>query len=205
MARHPLDRMPPLELIKISRDEYDRLVELSPFMPSKVILDFNHKFKKNIDLSKPEICDELLSTGVFLLLVSERSKLSLMFDKQAPKEDPNVLRQRKKQKQVLDQKTEKFKQTFLSLNGRYPNPQEISKHMSKFVDSAPAEPVQVNEVDLEMNSLGNDRVTLDIEHAIEETNTDDVLVHVDNDGIEDPTNNQIDDNENNEDGGPNLK
>ena len=206
MARHPLDRMPPLELIKISRDEYDRLVELSPFMPSKVILDFNHKFKKNIDLTKPEICDELLSTGVFELDDAERRKLSLMFEKQTPKEDPNVLRQRKKQKQVLDQKTEKFKQTFLSLNGRYPNPQEISKHMSKFVDSAPAEPVQVNEVDLEMNSLGNDRVTLDIEHAIEETNTDDVLVHVDNDGIEDPANNQIDDNENNEDGtGPNPR
>ena len=30
LTRHPLDRMPSKELIKISRDEYDRLVELSP-------------------------------------------------------------------------------------------------------------------------------------------------------------------------------
>ena len=131
LTRHPLDRMPPLELIKISRDEYDRLVELSPFIPIKVVTEFNSKFKKNIDLTKPEICDELLSTNVFELQESERKRLSFMFSGEKPKEDPKTLRQRKIKKAKTDDKINKFKQTFLSLNGRYPTQQEITKHMSK--------------------------------------------------------------------------
>ena len=65
-------------MIKISRDEYDRLVELSPFMPMSVIKEFNSKFNKNkhIDLTKPEICDELTSTVVFQLTEEERKMLT---------------------------------------------------------------------------------------------------------------------------------
>ena len=198
LTRHPLDRMPPLELIKISRDEYDRLVELSPFMPSKIIGEFNSKFKKNNDLIKPEICDELLSTNVFELDNQERKRLSLMFTKEQPKEDHKTLRKRKLQKNRLEEKTEKFKQTFLSLNGRHPTTNEISKHMNKFVDDIAN--IEVNEVEVEMDNLkevpNTDTVLLDINHAVEESTVDGVILDIENDDIVHEENDEDEDEDN---------
>ena len=62
ILRHPLDRMPPNEAIKIYKDEYDRLCEISPPIIKSVIKEFNNKFKKNVDLIKPEICNKLTPT-----------------------------------------------------------------------------------------------------------------------------------------------
>ena len=142
LTRHPLDRMPPLEMIKISRDEYDRLVELSPFMPMTVIKEFNSKFNKgkHIDLTKPEICDELASTVVFELNDEERKALMSSNSKKTP---VNALEVKRKQvmKQQLNTKIDRFKDTFYSLNGRYPTQEEISKNMSKFTDDVIPEDV----------------------------------------------------------------
>ena len=55
LARHPLDRTPPSELIKISKNEFNRLVEISPFIPKKVLSQFNYRFKNMQGLIKPEI------------------------------------------------------------------------------------------------------------------------------------------------------
>ena len=198
LTRHPLDRMSPLDLIKISRDEYDRLVELAPFIPIKVIKEFNCKFKKNVDLTKPEICDELLSTNVFELKESERKEISNMFSNNKTKEDPKTLRQRKIKKANLDDKTNKFKQTFLSLNGRYPTQQEITKHMSKFVDDTNIIPV--TETDIEMDNLNNSNDHINIGHAIEESTTDGVIININQQILEEFDNengdNENDDNEN---------
>lgn len=192
LTRHPLDRMSPLDMIKISRDEYDRLVELSPFMPNKVIKEFNMKFNKNDLLVKPEICDELTSTNIFELTEEDRRKLSLDLSK-IKKEDPKETKRKKQIRKQIDEKTEKFRQTFLNLNGRYPTTKEIESNMNKYIDentqqlskdyisSSSSEtftpvPVPVNEVSIEMNDLENNQensnIILTIDHAIEETNTD---------------------------------
>ena len=125
--------MSPLELIKISRDEYDRLVELSPIMPLTVVQEFNRKFNKNLDLTKPEICDELSSTNVFTLSNTEREKLIQDIDRdKLPKEDPKITHKKHVLKQQIDAKTERFKKTFHSLNGRYPTTQEIRNNLNRF-------------------------------------------------------------------------
>ena len=134
LTRHPFDRMPPKELIKISRDEYDRLVELSPFMPLSIISEFNSKFKKNENLTKPEICDELNSTDVFEMDAETRNRLMMEKIKdELPKVDPKVAERRKTVKLKMDEKIEQFKTTFMALNNRYPTQAEIDKSMKKFL------------------------------------------------------------------------
>ena len=57
------------------------------------------------------------------------------------------------------------------------NPQEITKHMSKFVDDTPN--VAVTEVDIEMNNLNNySEEHIDIGHVVEESSTDGVIINI---------------------------
>ena len=181
LTRHPLDRIPPLELIKFSKNEYDRLVELSPFVLIKVVQEFNSKFKKNVDLAKPEICDELVKTLVYELDEDERSKLAMIsMNVTEPKENENVLRKRKIIKKQTDQKVEKFKQTFFNINQRYPNQKEISNHLNKYLDDIP-----VTEESIEMESFGGepvsfeqngitDNIRINIGPPVEESETDNI-------------------------------
>jgi len=176
LTRHPLDRMPPLELIKISRDEYDRLVELSPFMPVKVIKEFNSKFKKNDKLTKPEICDELKSTIVYEINEKERNNIINVLNHitDDPKENPQTLRKRKLLKKTLDDKTEKFKQTYFNLNGKYPTQHEITKHMGKYMGNDDLN-INIIETNIEMSDLSSPQspTTLSLDMPpIEESNTD---------------------------------
>jgi hypothetical protein len=48
--------------MKVTKSEYDRLIEQSPLIPPKILATFEKKFKKhpNIDrINKPEVCDGL--------------------------------------------------------------------------------------------------------------------------------------------------
>ena len=65
LAKHPTERMEFNQIIKMSKEEYDRLIETSPNIPDKIVLQFKNKFKNTLDFSKivkPEICDILIST-----------------------------------------------------------------------------------------------------------------------------------------------
>jgi hypothetical protein len=50
------ERMPPNDLLKKVKDDYDRLAEISPLIPEIVITDFKKKFsnEKYAEISKPE-------------------------------------------------------------------------------------------------------------------------------------------------------
>lgn len=48
------ERQPPASLLKAVRDQYDRLQEISPLIPQDVIKEFQTKFSKYTDISKPE-------------------------------------------------------------------------------------------------------------------------------------------------------
>jgi len=109
VLRHPLDRMPVNEAIKIYQDEYDRLVEVSPNIDKKILANFNYKFKKNTDLIKPEICNTNGSTEVYKMTNEERR---LMIDN---------LNKKPSDKKLVN--------TFFSLNGRNPSRGEIETMM----------------------------------------------------------------------------
>lgn len=105
VLRHPLDRMPPKDAIKLYNDEYDRLIEISPEISKKVLIAFNSKFKKNVDLTKPEICNKLVSTQIFNMSEEDRQ---LMVDK------------------INNKPTnKKLQDTFFNINGRELSETEI--------------------------------------------------------------------------------
>jgi hypothetical protein len=97
ITRHPLDRIEPTQALKIYKDEYDHLCEISPPIIKKVITNFNNKFNKIDGLNKPEICSNLVATSAFSLSDLERG---LIRDK---------LNNKKKNPKLME--------TFFNLNG----------------------------------------------------------------------------------------
>ena len=72
-------------MLKMSKEEYDRLMETSPSINQNIIKQFNIKFpvikppkdeepKIKIDIKRPEICDELISTAEILFITNEDNK-----------------------------------------------------------------------------------------------------------------------------------
>ena len=106
ILRHPLDRISPNEAIKIYKDEYERLIEVSPPIDNKILVLFNNKFKKNIELIKPEVCNKLVSTQVYDMSENERTEMINIINNKKPHD--------------------KLETTFFSLNGRNPSQQEIN-------------------------------------------------------------------------------
>jgi len=104
--RHPLDRITPNDAIKIYKDEYDRLIEVSPDILPKVLTKFNNQFKKNIELVKPEIGNKLETTKIYQMNDEDRQQMI------------NTLNNVKHNK--------KFVNTFFNLNGRTPSENEIN-------------------------------------------------------------------------------
>lgn len=63
------ERMNPQDLLKYVKEQYDRLAEISPLVPPKIILEFNIKFNKDEykEISKPEITNGLNHIDIFPL------------------------------------------------------------------------------------------------------------------------------------------
>ena len=51
------------QFIKIGRQDYDRLIEMSPTIPPHIVILFNKKFSGKDGLKKPDICDSIVSTN----------------------------------------------------------------------------------------------------------------------------------------------
>jgi hypothetical protein len=125
LARHPLDRMSPSELIKISKNEFVRLLEVSPFIPKKVLREFNNKFKNNSDLVKPEIGNNINPMNLFNMDTENRQKMI---------EDLNkgiIIKNKEIVQKTLNKenKINKFRNSFIHLNNREPTKEEIKKHI----------------------------------------------------------------------------
>ena len=59
-------RMQPGDFLKYVKDQYDRLAELSPPIPSSVTKDFSHRMEKYMDISKPEETNGLNKIEIFV-------------------------------------------------------------------------------------------------------------------------------------------
>lgn len=68
LAKHPSERTPVTQMIKLCKEEFDRLMETSPVIPDKIVESFKAHFKNSdnyVKIVKPEICDVLVSTDTF--------------------------------------------------------------------------------------------------------------------------------------------
>jgi hypothetical protein len=59
------ERMDPHDFLKYVKDQYDRLQEISPIIPTNVIRDFQKKFKNETEISKPEEANGLEKISVY--------------------------------------------------------------------------------------------------------------------------------------------
>lgn len=68
VAKHPSERIDPRQMLKMSKEEFDRLIETSPNIPEKIILQFKSIFLNQDafkSIIKPEVCDILIPTNEF--------------------------------------------------------------------------------------------------------------------------------------------
>ena len=125
LARHPDERMHVNQMLKMCKEEFDRLMETSPNIPDEIIAEFKNKFKDSIeyeDIIKPEICDKLISTESFRNQWASQDNLI-------------------KKKNLKSQKDAKIKQAVISfktdfnkMQGREPVQSEIIDNLKDKID-----------------------------------------------------------------------
>jgi hypothetical protein len=126
VSKHPDERLHVEQMIKICKEEFDRLMETSPIIPDKIIQQFKNNFwkieKGNDDdashkIITPEICDVLISTENYRNhWFSEENREKEVKEKmksQVMKENEQKKIDEMNEKMVAD-----FKIIFHNLNGR---------------------------------------------------------------------------------------
>lgn len=138
LAKNPKERIPVGQMIKLAKEEFDRLMETSPVIQTDIIDKFTKTFKGKdafLKIKKPEICDDLVSTEFFRYTpknvnnkVTDGLKSSLQRAKK-----------RKQQANVLN----KFYCDFNTAQGRFPTKNEmiesIQQEYKEFEELTPEE------------------------------------------------------------------
>ena len=125
IARHPDERMDVNQLIKMSKEEFDRLIETCPDIPDQIINEFKIVFKGNFEYSeivKPELCGQLVST--------ERYRNQWSTSENIAKKN-NIKKQRENK---IKKFIEKFIDEFVKINGREPTESEIVDNLKEQLD-----------------------------------------------------------------------
>ena len=132
LAKSRDERMHVGHMLKMCKEEYDRLMETSPSVDEKIIKLFNDKFPvKKIEISdkeneverpdimRPEICDELVSTAEILFLTPDTDKNhgqpSIM----------EIVRQKKKIMDGYEKQVKDWSEKFEQKHNRKPLEQEM--------------------------------------------------------------------------------
>ena len=136
LAKHPIERIDVKQMIKMSKEEFDRLMETSPNVPDKIITEFKTNFKTSDifdKIVKPEICDILVPTNDYrnpwfndenrAKQVGENIKLQL--------EKQNKLKKTNEYNQKI---VSEFINVFTSLNNRDPMDSEIIDNLKDRID-----------------------------------------------------------------------
>ena len=150
LIKHPLDRMAPSSMLSMCKEEFDRLLEIYPNIPKKVIEEFKSKFNKNTEISKPEICDVIEATTIYQMTKEERiemiKKITNTIDVDLEKNEDKTSNQNIVpviEETEIDHennmKTEKFRQTFYKINNRYPTEKEVKETFSNLFLKRPSD------------------------------------------------------------------
>lgn len=136
LTKHPLERIHVPHMLKISKEEFDRLMETSPVIPDKIIESFKASFSKDdeyIKISKPEICDVLISTEKFRNpWYTEENQTKRELDLAKLNTATEIKQKLEIQKNIFRIKT--FRKTFFDLNNRYPVESELMNNLCDTID-----------------------------------------------------------------------
>lgn len=119
LAKNPKERVPVSQIIKLCKEEFDRLMETSPVIQNDIIARFNQTFKNSKSFSqvkKPEICDELVSTEVFRFVADVKEESSNLFSE---------INKRAKEFEGYKEKVRIFMKEFKQAQDREPLTNEI--------------------------------------------------------------------------------
>lgn len=138
LTKHPNERIAVSHMLKMSKEEFDRLMETSPVIPDKIITEFKNSFSKSDEfaiVSKPEICDVLISTEKFRNpWYTEENQAKRLQDSVIQSAQSDI------KKKLLDQKNhlavKSFCKTFFDLNNREPMESEVINNLSDTIDVA---------------------------------------------------------------------
>jgi len=124
LSKKPNERIPILQMLKLCKEEYDRLMETSPTIGSDIITQFNTTFKNSKsfeEIKKPEICDSLISTEEY------RFKIDTNFvNKTKPFVDKLI-----KTKELQEKLVNDFFTRFIETQGREPIKEEIIENLQE--------------------------------------------------------------------------
>lgn len=137
LAKHPIERIDPKQMLKMSKEEFDRLNETSPTIPEKIITQFKSYFltQETFDrIVKPEICDILIPTAEYrnpwytdenrAKDLNENMKLQLI-----------KVNRIKKQNELNKKLINDFIRFFIDLNNREPMDSEIIDNLKEKINT----------------------------------------------------------------------
>jgi hypothetical protein len=136
VAKHPSERMPPGQMLKMSKEEFDRLMETSPTIPEKIVNVFKTSFKHSDafdKIVKPEICDVLVSTDNYRNPWYNEENM----EKNEIENIKNKYAKEKRQKLIHNTNinlVKEFKKTFFNLNNRNPMDSEITDNLKEKIE-----------------------------------------------------------------------
>jgi hypothetical protein len=136
LAKHPSERTPVTQMIKLCKEEFDRLMETSPVIPDKIVESFKTHFKNSdnyVKIVKPEICDVLVSTDTFrnnwFNEENTNRKAQELLMIQSNKENMKHKMNEYNHNAVSD-----FKKVFYNLNNREPMESEIIDNLKDKIE-----------------------------------------------------------------------
>jgi len=155
LAKAPEERMDAAHFMKLSRHEFDRLMETSPMIQPEIVEEFKKHFKGTegteqnrlyVELRKPDICDTIISSNVYrhrwyekndtpkntIIYSSEKTEKRQQPIKELFKE--NIFTIAKKIK-ANKEKIERYVTLFNETYGRKPLKTEVMKHFEQDIDT----------------------------------------------------------------------
>jgi hypothetical protein len=138
LAKHPVERMTAVQMIKMSKEEYDRLMETSPNIPAEIVAMFKASFQNSEnykDIIKPEICDVLVSTEKTKNTWHTPENMSLHI-KEEIEEIEELVNKEKLIKETNLKIVKEFKTLFYRFNNREATDSEIIDNLQEKMTSS---------------------------------------------------------------------
>jgi len=158
LAKTPEERMDAAHFMKLSRHEFDRLMETSPMIQQDIVEDFKKHFKGEdgseqnrlyVELRKPDICDTISSANIYRNKWFENSNPKSNIILTNPSlEKPDILHTMNTQQIFKDniftiakkmkinkEKIEKYISNFKDIYGRNPLKSEVLEHFHNDIDT----------------------------------------------------------------------
>ena len=138
LAKHPIERIDVKQMIKMSKEEFDRLMETSPNIPEKILVQFKEKFNADAvfkKIVKPEVCDILIPTIDYRNpWYNEENRAKALNDTIKIK----MANDSKQKKQIVinNKIVTDFVELFRNLNNREPMETEIFDNLKDKIDIA---------------------------------------------------------------------